>query len=190
MASSINFSKEQKDTKMNRVGRQVIRRISPILLYRPILPLYIFESRSLIIHRSIKFYSSTSDLNPLDDEIVRTKNFKNNAIKFYEYFNAMKFADLQGLIAEESKLKDTKKGNFNGLENVIQRLIRVRTKHGDDPWIIGESEVLTQVPAVRTKLQFTNTDTKTIVTIVTTLTFDEDFKIAMIYTDRLAEEPV
>jgi hypothetical protein len=76
------------------------------------------------------------------------------------------------------------------LEQVIARLIRVRTKHGDEPWVIGDSEVILDIPAVRTRLQFANSDTHTIVTIVTTLTFDEDQKIAMIYTDRIAEEPI
>jgi hypothetical protein len=127
---------------------------------------------------------------PDEDVRVMIKTIQNNAIKFYEYFNAMKFSELDHLISKDSRLKDAKKGNFSGSEQVIARLIRVRTKHGEDPWVIGDSDVLVDVPAVRTRIQFVNNDTHTIVTIVTTLTFDEDHKIAMIYTDRIAEEPI
>jgi hypothetical protein len=136
------------------------------------------------------FSVTQQSVNGNENDMFLMKAIHNNAIKFYEYFNAMKFEDLKNLIAEDSRLKDTKKGNFLGLEQVIARLIRVRTKHGDEPWVIGDSEVILDIPAVRTRLQFANSDTHTIVTIVTTLTFDEDQKIAMIYTDRIAEEPI
>eukprot|EP00475_Leptophrys_vorax_P021324 TRINITY_DN29031_c0_g1_i1.p1 TRINITY_DN29031_c0_g1~~TRINITY_DN29031_c0_g1_i1.p1 ORF type:complete len:189 (-),score=39.88 TRINITY_DN29031_c0_g1_i1:54-620(-) len=118
------------------------------------------------------------------------KGYQVKAKRFYENFNAMNFLELEGLLSEAVILKDHKRGNFVGKDEVIPRLKRVRTKHGEEPWTVGVTEVFLNIPATRTRLQFRSEETKTLITVLTSLTFDDDKNIEVIVTERIGAEPI
>lgn len=118
------------------------------------------------------------------------KKYEGRTSQFYDYFNLMKFDDMEPLFSQDVTLRDSKKGSFEGRKSVALRLRRVRTKHGDEPWTVGKTEVFLNVPATKTKLQFRNEENKTLVTIITTLSFNSAEQIDVISTERIGVEPV